>query len=60
MKTPENKKELQTFLGFVNYLGKFIENPSEKSEPSRKLLQKDVGWLWEKDQETAFETLKQV
>ena len=43
----------------MNYLGKFTENLSEKSEPLRKLLQKDVSWHWEKDQETAFETLEE-
>ena len=57
---PENVKELQKFLESVNYLGKFIENLSEKSEPLRKLLQKDVSWHWGKDQETAFETLRKV
>ena len=59
MKKPENVKELMTFLGFVNYLGKFIKNLSEKSEPLRKLLQKNIQWHWEKEQEEAYECLKE-
>ena len=42
MPLPTNKKELQRFLGMVNYLGKFLPNLSDVSAPLRKLLEKDV------------------
>ena len=48
-----------TFLGFVNYLGKFLPNLSDKTSPLRKLLEKDVQWIWEKEQNDAFEILKE-
>jgi len=50
MKQPGNTKELMTFLGFLNYLGKFIPNLSDKTSPLRKLLEKDVQWYWGKEQ----------
>ena len=34
MKSPQDKKELQRFMGMVNYLGKFIPNLSDVSEHS--------------------------
>ncbi|XP_033731071.1 uncharacterized protein K02A2.6-like [Pecten maximus] len=55
---PENKKELQTFLGFVTYLGKFLPNLSEESSPLRKLLLKDTEWIWKKGTDS-FQRLKQ-
>lgn len=60
LKTPSNIPELQRFLGSVTYLGKFIENLSQLTEPLRKLLKKDVIWHWTFDQENAFQKLKQV
>ena len=47
MPVPANKKELQRFLGMITYLGKFISNLSDHSEPLRKLLEKDVIWSFD-------------
>ncbi|KAK7584247.1 hypothetical protein V9T40_008790 [Parthenolecanium corni] len=60
LKTPSTVAELQRFLGSVTYLGKFIENLSELTEPLRKLLKKDVVWEWTEEQNVAFEKLKKV
>ena len=54
MKRPENKKELQTFLGFITYLQKILPNMSDVSAPLRQLLESKVEWHWEKLQETVF------
>lgn len=35
MGRPKNKKDLQTFLGVINFLGQFIKNLSEKTAPLR-------------------------
>ena len=59
MPAPENKTELQCFLGMLNYLNKFIENYSEKTAPLRELLRNDNLWSWKKPQEEAFEKLKE-
>lgn len=60
MKRPENKKELQTFLGFITYLQKILPNMSDVSAPLRQLLENKVEWHWEELQETSFQTLKQM
>ena len=38
MKPPENAKELKTFLGFIQYLGKFMPNMATENSPLRELL----------------------
>jgi len=58
MPRPTNTKELQTFLGFINYLTKFIPNLSQKTQVLRQLLQKDTEWSWDPEHDLAFETLK--
>ena len=54
MTAPENKKELQHFLGFIQYLGKFLENMSEVSAPLRELLHKDIELHWDMEQENSL------
>ena len=46
MKPPTNVKELKSFLGMVNYHGKFIKNLSQLSNPLRLLEKKDIAWHW--------------
>lgn len=60
MKAPTNVKELRTFLGFIQYLAKFIPNLSEVSAPLRELLVLNVAWFWEEPQEESFKKLKQL
>jgi hypothetical protein len=38
----QNKKELQRFMGMVNYVSKFIKNMSMLNKPLCELLEKDV------------------
>ena len=54
MQNPQNKKELQTFLGMANYLSKFVPNLSTLTEPLRELDRKDFEWLWLQRQEDAM------
>ena len=60
MEAPQNKKELQRYLGMIMYLAKFIPNLSQSAEPLRTLLEKDVKWHWNEQQEHSFKTLKQL
>lgn len=60
MPAPENKSELQTVLGMVNYLSKFAPNLAKVTEPLRKLLNKDVEFYWGKSQSDAFSKVKQI
>ena len=60
MPFPTNKKELQRFLGMVNYLGKFLPNLSDISAPLRNLLEKDVEWCFDAPQMKAVQELKEM
>lgn len=46
MSRPKNKKDLQTFLGVVNYMRSFIPNLSDKTAPLRELLKKNTIFCW--------------
>ena len=39
-------KELRSFLGFVTYLSRFIENFSEKTAILRQLLKENMKYIW--------------
>ena len=60
MKPPQNTKELKTFLGFIQCLGKFMPNMATASAPLRELLEKNIAWHWDQEQEASFERLKQM
>ena len=60
MTQPSNTKELKTFLGFVQYLAKFLPNMAEVSAPLQKLLEKNTAWNWEKQKEDSFQQLKRM
>lgn len=60
LEIPQNKQQLQRLLGMVTYLNKFIPNLSMLTEPLRKLLPKDVEWVWSSDQSEAFNKIKTV
>lgn len=46
MGRPKNKKDLQTFLGVLNFMAPFVPNLSEMTAPLRELLKKNVIFNW--------------
>lgn len=58
MTSPVNLTELRSFLGTINYYGKFIRNISILKEPLDNLLKKDVDWNWSSICQHSFEKLK--
>ena len=56
-KSPENIKQLQTFLGFCNYYGKFVPHFAHLASPLYNLLKKDVKWTWTSTEEQAMRAL---
>ena len=54
---PKNKKELQQFLGFVNFYRRFVEGFAKIAKPLAKLTGKEQ-WEWTEEQQKAFEGLK--
>lgn len=57
---PENITQLKSFLGMLNYYGKFISNLSTLLYPLHNLLKKDVRWKWDHSCERAFVEAKRV
>ncbi|KAB5587910.1 Retrotransposable element Tf2 [Ceratobasidium theobromae] len=56
---PKTVKQVQEFLGFVNFYQRFVPNYSKKARPLFELLLKDKKWEWGMTQQGAFEGLKQ-
>ena len=50
--------ELHSFLGLVNYYGKFLPDLATAAAPLHNLLRKNTPWRWGKDQQSAFEKVK--
>ena len=47
---PTSRKEVQSFLGFVNFYCCFIESFLHHAKPLFKLTKKDCKWSWGKDE----------
>ena len=55
---PQNVTQLRSFLGLINYYGKFLPNLSNTLSPLYRLLQKNEKWSWNVAQKNAFLTAK--
>ena len=60
MKAPNDIKELQTFLGMANYLGRFTPHLATLSAPLRDLCKADVPYDWGPEHDAAFSALKKT
>ena len=60
MPRPTNVKETQRFLGFINYLAKFLPHFSEVCQLLKHLCEKNNQFCWESQQEQAFTKAKQL
>ena len=58
MPKPMNLKDLQTFLGMVQYLGKFSPRIAEIAEPLRDLRKKHAPYAWGPEHNQAFNNIK--
>ncbi|XP_072177830.1 uncharacterized protein [Diadema setosum] len=56
--TPRNISELRSFLGLVQYYGKFMQNLATILHPLNELLKNDVPWRWTRECEEAFKLCK--
>ncbi|XP_008223134.1 PREDICTED: uncharacterized protein LOC103322954 [Prunus mume] len=57
---PRNKKELQSLLGKINFLRRFISNSAGKIQPFSSLLRlkQEQTFKWEEQHQQAFEEIK--
>jgi len=56
--TPENKTDVQAFLGFVNFYWRFIRDFSAKAQPLFDLTRSEQVWTWSGREQAVFEDLK--
>jgi len=56
--TPTNTTELRSFLGLLNYYGKFIPNLSTMIYPLNALLRQGARWKWSTQCEASFKEAK--
>jgi len=56
---PRTKKQVQSFLGFINFYRKFIRDLSQDTEHLSVLTKKKSKWVWNTTQQRAFEDIKQ-
>ncbi|GFR59525.1 zinc knuckle domain containing protein [Elysia marginata] len=52
---PTTVKELQQFMGMIQYMSPFIPKLSSHTDPLRKLLHKDAAWQWTETHQKSFE-----
>lgn len=57
---PKNVKQLQSFLGLVNYYRKFIPNAARIALPLTELLKKEIKFEWTNECQKAMEELKRA
>ena len=58
MPSPTNKKQVQLFIGMINYLTKFSLRLSELAEPIRELAKDKVSFNWQPKHQQAFTQMK--
>ena len=58
MAPPSSIKEVQSFIGMINYLIKFLPRLTELSEPIRELIKEKVPFNWGPEHQESFNMLK--
>src|SRR5258708_4621034 len=58
--TPMKVKEVQSFLGFVNFYWKFIHDFSDVARPLYALTHKTQRWVWGSPEPKVFDALKKA
>ena len=58
MLSPSSKKEVQSFIGMINYLSKFSPRLTELAEPIRELMEERVPFNWGLEHQKSFTMLK--
>ena len=60
MTAPQDKQQLQSFLGMVNYMGTLIPNLSHHTEPLRSMLKQDNVFAWDEVKTRSFQQIKSL
>ncbi len=59
MPKPENKAQLESFLGLVCYYRRFIKNLTAAERPLRDIC-KEKSFIWTKIGDVSFEVIKEL
>jgi hypothetical protein len=59
-KPPTSVTQVHSFLGLASYYQRFIPNLSRIAKPITELLKKGTKYVWGKDCDEAFQTLKKL
>ena len=57
---PRDVQELRSFLGMVQYYGKFIPDLSDRLHPLNELLKANKPYKWSNECQQAFESTKEI
>ena len=60
MSPPKTETELKSFLGMVNYLGRYTLALADLRPPLDRLYKKDTAWRWDPEHQRAFDGIKSV
>ncbi|KAL5517164.1 hypothetical protein EMCRGX_G002655 [Ephydatia muelleri] len=60
MPPPGNVSSLRSFLGSVQFYGKFLPNLATITEPLHRLTKKGISWSWGAEEQEAFQILKDL
>ena len=58
MPAPQNVAQLRSYLGAINYYGRFVGQMKELRAPLDRLLIKDAPWEWSADCQRSFERFR--
>ena len=58
--TPQTVTQLKSFLGLVNYYGKFLPDLATLLHPLHRLLHKEQSWTWDQKCDDAFQRVKEL
>jgi hypothetical protein len=57
-RSPRSVEEVRSFLGLINYHGRYIPDLATSSEPLRRLLRAEYKFEWKREQKIAFNQLR--
>ena len=56
---PHNNKAMQSFLGKINFVRRFISDFAEIVKPLQEMIKKDFNFKWTKEIREAFDKIKE-
>ena len=57
---PDNKKAMQSFLGKIKFVRRFISDFSEIVKPVQGMVKKDTNFKWKKERRESFGKIKEA